>query len=115
MPQGKDDQVGSMWKIGPQWILFAMVLGVLILSIMAFMRPVFQPLAEITPPATQILATDENDQGPRESQTPQEAFDELPPTPEEIGFTDGIILFSTILVLILLIGTLRETMYRKSR
>jgi hypothetical protein len=39
----------------------------------------------------------------------------LPPTPEEIGYTDGIIFMSTLLILILLVGTLRETLRRKRR
>ena len=38
---------------------------------------------------------------------------DIPPTPDEIGYTDGIIFFATILVLILLVGTLREVIHRK--
>ena len=38
---------------------------------------------------------------------------EIPPTPDEIGYTDGIIFFATILVLILLVAVLREVVYRK--
>ena len=41
--------------------------------------------------------------------------DAQPPTPEEIGYTDGIIFMSTLLILILLVGTLRETLRRKGR
>ena len=37
-----------------------------------------------------------------------------PATPEEIGSTDGIILWSAILILILLVGTLRELLYQET-
>jgi hypothetical protein len=42
-------------------------------------------------------------------------MEDLPPTPEEIGYTNGIIFCSTVLVLILLVGTLRETIRREGR
>ncbi len=83
--------------------MIGLVLGVLVLSILAFFSPVSQGWQETTPTPTAYELTPTN-----ETEAP-------PPTPEEIGYTDGIIFMSTLLILILLIGTLREILRRKGR
>ena len=50
---------------------------------------------------------------PEQNLTQTAEVEALPPTPEEIGYTDGIIFMSTLLILILLLGTLREALWRK--
>ncbi len=99
--------------IGPQWILLALVVGVMIITSVAFMQPISKGNAAPTP--TSDLAgyvvgdvTAEN-AAPTPSVTPTE-----PPSAEEVGYTDGIILCSSVLVLILLVGTLRETLRRRN-
>jgi hypothetical protein len=86
-----------------------LVLGVSFLSSLAFSKPISQERQTPTAVETQTeMATG----------TPEAiatVTEEEPPTPEEIGYTDGIIFCSTVLVLILLVGTLRETLRRKGR
>ena len=96
-------------RIFPHGIMLVLVLSVIILSVMAFVNPVAQgatatPSASSTSSATDV--TQQADQTQTEEILP-------PPTPEEIGSTNGIIFWSTVLVLILLIGTLRETILLK--
>jgi len=102
-------------KFGPQWILFMSVFGILSLSTLAFMRPIFQGTVEITPTPTSQLSPSEQSAGDGSPTAEITPTDDTPPTPEEIGFTDGIILGSTVLILILLIATLRETIQREGR
>ena len=113
---GKNDQPRRLrGKFGPQWILFMIVFGILTLSTLAFMRPIFQGTVEMTPtPTSQPSPSGQSteDSAPAPEITPTQ---ETPPTPEEIGFTDGIILGSTILIVILLVATLRETLQREGR
>lgn len=99
---------------GLKWALVVLVLGVLILSGVTLARPISQGgatptetsgamlTAETTTTMGSILTATTPTPAPTESLTP-----------EEIGYTDGIIFFSTVLVLILLVGTLRETLHRK--
>lgn len=99
--------------IGPQWILLALVIGVMIITSVAFMQPISQAQVVPTPTlevvdSTLEAATHEN-AVPTPSATPTE-----PPSAEEVGYTDGIILCSSVLVLILLVGTLRETLRRRN-
>ncbi|MBG0788349.1 MAG: hypothetical protein H0S79_24935 [Anaerolineaceae bacterium] len=98
--------------IGPQWILLALVLGVMIITSVAFMQPISSARTVATPTTsaavTQEGAVTEN-VAPTPSVTPTE-----PPSAEEVGYTDGIILCSSVLVLILLVGTLRETLRRRN-
>lgn len=106
----------SMWKkiaFKQFWFLYALVLLVLLLSILAFNSPVSQNPQET--PVVETVVPTEGDQPAADAAemtgTPPAQVD--PPTPEEIGFTDGIILWSTLLILILLVATLREFLRRK--
>ncbi|QRN83049.1 hypothetical protein JR338_11645 [Chloroflexota bacterium] len=99
--------------IGPQWILLALVLGVMIITSVAFMQPISRARTAPTPTANAAEVTLEGARtesiAPTPSVTPTE-----PPSAEEVGYTDGIILCSSVLVLILLVGTLRETLRRRN-
>ncbi len=86
-----------------QWVLILLVLGVIFLSSLAFSKPISQGGQQAT--STEVVATETPASSPES--------EEEPPTPEEIGYTDGIIFCGTVLVLILLVGTLRETLRRK--
>jgi len=101
-------------QFSSQWWLIILILGVLILSSLAFIQPNPQKDQLVTPSPSLLTAT----AGEATTDTalpPTVEDDSLPPTPEEIGYTNGIIFFSTILVLILLIATLRETIRREGR
>jgi len=98
-----------------RWILIALVLAVLVLSILAFISPISEGGQRATPTLTEIFIIETGTlEGDTELNQTAE-IDAQPPTPEEIGYTDGIIFMSTLLVLILLVGTLRETLRRKGR
>ena len=84
------------------WPLIGLVFIVLVFSILAFNSPVSRHPQVVTPSETAE---------PEMIVTLQETQE--PPTPDEIGYTDGIIFWSTILILILLIATLREVVRRK--
>ncbi len=101
-------------EFSPHWLLFSLIICVLILSSLAFARPVAQNGQTLTPSQTALTAADET-LTPNSTLTATAESDASPPSPEEIGYTDGIIFCSTILVLILLVGTLRETIRRKGR
>ncbi len=94
----------------PQWILFIIVLGVIVLSVFALRSPVAERSQLLSPTSTPspVVADVGGTPGEINQTTPQQP----PPTVEEIGNTNGIILWSTILVLILLVGTLREILFR---
>jgi hypothetical protein len=94
--------------------LFILTLGVLVLSSLALIKPA--PLKDQTltsSPSDGTLSSGVVTPSAVLTGTPEAEL--LPPTPEEIGYTDGIIFCSTVLVLILLVGTLRETMRREGR
>lgn len=111
MPDKNKGRLGSNLRLTPHWLLITLVLGVLTLFSLAYASPISQNNAGVLPQETDDVPTP-----PGFEQTPTPDPQELPPpTPEEIGYTDGIIFWSTLLVLILLIGTLRETLYRKGR
>ena len=99
--------------IGPQWILLVLVIGVMIITSIAFMQPISRARAVPTPTGEMVSVTVEGatteNAAPTPSVTPTE-----PPSAEEVGYTDGIILCSSVLVLILLVGTLRETLRRRN-
>lgn len=115
MTRNEAHQQKSEIKIQPQSILFMFSLLVLLILFAAFARPVY-PLglaSTAQPTSTLLIDTDTtSDQGTLTStlitQLP-------PPTPEEIGTTDGIIIWATILIVILLVGTLRETLRRRGK
>jgi len=99
--------------IGPQWILLALVIGVMIITSVAFMQPLSRGRALPTPTAEMLAYPVEGEtlesSAPTPSVTPTE-----PPSAEEVGYTDGIILCSSVLVLILLVSTLRESLRRRN-
>jgi len=99
MADPKKKRSFSKLKFSLHWVLFILTLGVLVLSSLVFIKPISQNGSTLTPTPFEMMT----------------ATEELPPTPDEIGYTDGIIFFSTILVLILLVGTLRETIRREGR
>ena len=98
-------------KFEPQYVIFFFSLLVLITFVIGFARPVYPaPLSQtIDPSCTPASDTPQTTNESEVTPTPTS----LPPTPEEIGYTDGIIFWATILVVILLVGTLRETLRRK--
>jgi len=98
-------------KFEPQYLIFLFSSVILIAIVIVFARPVYPAALNQTvePPATQGVETPQSIIEGEITPTPTS----LPPTPEEIGTTDGIIFWATILVLILIVGTLRETLRRK--
>lgn len=115
MPLRKKDGLRFKHRSRFRWILIALVIGVLVLAVFAFISPVSQN-GRATPPSPtdEIFQDDDTPEGyPQLTQTAE--VDALPPTPEEIGYTDGIIFMSTLLILILLVATLRETLHRRGR
>ncbi len=114
-PNGKPKK--PLLKIVPRWVLILLVLFVLVFAGLALTSPIAQRGFFFTP--TLVAEEDLNGDSPAIIGTPgqQETneVEEVPPVPEEIGYTDGIIIWSTVLILILLVGTLRETIVRKSR
>lgn len=97
----------------PQYLIFVFSTVVLLLFLIAFVRPVYPAaLGLTTEPTTEaILEADQQEAENLLTTTPTPELE--PPTPEEIGYTDGIIFWATVLVVILLAGTLRETLHRK--
>lgn len=102
-------------KFWPHWVFLILLLGVITLSVMACIQPILAEPQETQTP----VQTETPSQGPLMETNSDVAIQTQqalpPPTPDEIGSTTGIILWATILVLILLIGTLRETLYRKGK
>ena len=90
------------------WALLVMVVMILALAALAFMSLISQPTRQLIPTVT---VTSSPLGG---SITPTPEPDQLVLDREEIGHTDGIIFWSTVLLLILLIGTIRETILRKN-
>lgn len=107
-PQPKKPVTGS------PWILLVLVIGVMLITSIAFLQPLSQD--DATPTSTQEMlaypAAGSTQEGTDLTQTvtPAEA-----PSAEEAGYTDGIILCSSVLVLILLVGTLRETLHHRNQ
>ena len=115
MPRKNNEKLRSKGRNRLRWVLIALVLVVLVLSILAFISPISQGGQGSTPTPSMMSGTDEATPAGDLGMTQTAAVDTLPPTPEEIGYTDGIILMSTLLILILLVGTLRETLHRRKR
>jgi hypothetical protein len=99
-------------KSGNNWFILILVMGVLIISSLAFLQPRSTDAAETTPSPVASPSMEENGTAVI-METADVEVEEAPPTPMEIGYTDGIIFFSSVLVLIVLVGTLRETIRRK--
>ncbi len=102
----------SRRRFGPQWALMVLVLGVMIITSITFIHPERQISAAsgLASTASVTADVDETELAPDLLET---NVNSLPPTPEEIGYTDGIIFCSSVLVLILLVATLRETLRQK--
>ena len=115
MPDQEKNRLMSKLRIFPHGIMIILVLSVIFLSVMAIARPSAYGATATIPPSNTPLATEaEPGVTPTVDQTQtQEVLQ--PPTPEEIGSTNGIIFWSTVLILILLIGTLREAILHKNR
>jgi hypothetical protein len=97
---------------GSQLILFTLIIGVVILAILTFTRPISQGTRTVTPcPTSLALTATTQPSGTAIVNTPTSEV--VPLTPEEIGYTDLIIFWSTVLVLILLVAVLRETILQK--
>jgi uncharacterized protein YpuA (DUF1002 family) len=96
------------------WFLYVLVIAVLILSILAFRSPISQQVEEPTvSPTLWVSQAEETNKEVEQNLTP--APEETLVRPEEIGYTDEIILWSAILVLIPLVATLREYLLKKER
>ena len=106
-----NERLRSKMRIEPQYVMIFFSLVILLVIIAAFVRPVYPaPLGQTVEPSfTPIAETPQVTEEEQVTSTPTS----LPPTPEEIGYTDGIIFWATVLVIILLVGTLRETLRRK--
>lgn len=105
---------GKKTKIPLHWSFFIMIFGVLALSIVAF----FSPISQCEPPAvtpSEVAMAETGSSTPEFQGTPVPTETLPPPTPDEIGYSNGIIFWSTILILILLIGTLREILYARKK
>jgi hypothetical protein len=100
MPVQNDNQAVPKSNHRQHWPLVGLMMVVLAVSILAFQSPIAQERGETTPQA---------DEAPADIPD----ADEQTIAPEEIGYTDGIIFWSTILVLILLAGTIREMIHRE--
>ena len=95
-----------------KWGLVILIMVVLILASFAFGRQSGEEIATASPtPSLTVLS--ETGTAMAGNTTTETITMDIPPTPDEIGYTDGIIFFATILVLILLVGTLREVIHRK--
>lgn len=103
------------WQIGPQYLLFALVSGILVLSSVAFIRPIFIAISTNTESTSNATVQEIETVTPESALTPTPDSEALPPTPEEIGYTDGIIIWSTVLMLLLLAGTLYGITSKKSK
>ena len=97
------------------WVFFVLIFAVLTLSILTFNSPVSQDSRNTTPSPMTLSGDHQTTSTAEVAQTMTAETTLLPPTPEEIGYTNGIIFWSTILILILLVGTLREVLYRKQK
>jgi len=95
------------------WTLLVMIFIIIVLAFMAFRSPISQPVGErvITVTVTPAPLEEEMETTPEPEVIVLEPDDFL--DPEEIGHTDGIILWSTVLLLIVVAATLRETILRK--
>lgn len=113
MPDRFDEINGSFWGSKLMWLLIGMIVIILILAVLALRSPISQPIGERTMVPTIDGTLTES--GLTETPEPVVIIMELEDflNPEEIGHTDSIILWSTVLLLIVVIGTLREAILRK--
>lgn len=112
MGNGNSVRNGQRFRIPPEWFFFILIIGILTLSTMAFFSPISQGVSPTATPSV-VVITQVVSCTPDVQMTPTVALP--PPTPDEIGYTNGIIFWSTILILILLIGTLREILRKNKK
>ncbi|NLN70458.1 MAG: hypothetical protein GX142_06720 [Chloroflexi bacterium] len=115
MPDQFEDLNGSFWGDRLLWALIAMIVLIVAIAALALHSPISQPIGERTPgpeleemPAGAVLAA-----YPESGQSALQEESYL--DPEEIGHTGGIIFWSTVLILIAVVATLRETILRKKK
>ena len=113
MPDRYDDTNGSFWGSRLIWTLLAMIVVIVIIAVLALRSPISQPIGE----RTMVPTLDSTPSETSLTATPEPVVIILEPedflNPEEIGHTDGIIFWSTMLLLIVVVATLRETILRK--
>lgn len=113
MPNNNQEANEKFWGSRLMWTLLVMIFVIVVLAFMAFRSPISQPIGErvITVTVTPALSDDELAATPEPEVIVLEPEDFL--DPDEIGHTDGIIFWSTVLLLIVVAATLRETILRK--
>ncbi len=112
MPENGHPENGKKFRFKPPWILFIVALAVIALSVLALLSPVAERSGMLESTLTPFTSDEAGTETETTAQVVTPTLEQVPPTVEEIGNTNGIILWSTILVLILLVGTLRETLHR---
>ena len=112
MPDNDHPANGKKFQFRPQWILFVVAIGVIVLSVLALLSPIAERSGLLDSTLTPFTSDEAGMETETTNQIITPTLEQAPPTVEEIGNTNGIILWSTLLVLILLVGTLRETLHR---
>jgi hypothetical protein len=100
-------------RIQPQWMLFGLFVVVILSLGLVFIHPTLVDVIAIPLSGQDSGNVQQSEQVAAPVAAPTPTGQTTPSTTEEIGSTDGIILWATVLVLILIIGTLRETLHRK--
>jgi len=105
----------SLWCSKFIWTLVIMMIVVAGLAVLSWRSPISKPIGErlitLTPTSGPTdMSLTPNPEPELIVLGPEDFLD-----PDEIGHTDGIILWGTVLMLILLLGTLRETILRKKK
>jgi cbb3-type cytochrome oxidase subunit 3 len=102
-------------KFEPQYVLFFFSLMVLLIIVIAFARPVYPfPLQSTAQPSC-TAAVQTGQTQTENGITPTPSPELIPPSPEEVGYTNGIIFWATILMFILFAATVREIWRRKAK
>lgn len=111
------EQVKKSFKLRffPHGILLILILSVIFLSVMAFINPAAQDVTPTPSPFSTTSAADVQENATQSFEGAGTDEPVAPPSPEEVGSTDSIIIWSTVLILILIIGTLRETILHKDQ
>jgi hypothetical protein len=107
-PQPKPAEQNGSFK----WGLVILIMSVLIVASFAFGRQESEETATASPTAA-LMESAETEAAAGNGTITETVTPDVPPSPDEIGYTDGIIFFATVLVLILLVATLREVIHRK--
>ncbi len=113
MKNHSNENNNSLWNSKFLWSLILVMVVVLILAVFSWRSPISKPTGERM--ITLTVTSEEPEQAL--VQTPQVELILSGPedflNPEEIGHTDGIIVWGTVLMMILLLATLREIILRK--